>query len=92
MDLTGLQAVEVDPTAMRDAHMTFGSGRFGDFFRTFRNDRLGQFRAYATDRDHAVVLRFLEHTVVVSPADPPRMAALLRKHIRPPTTRDVAGP
>ena len=73
--------VEIDPEAMRGAHMTFGSGRFADFFRTFRSDRLGRFRAFATDHDRAVVLRFADHTVVVTPADPAGLAASLRRSI-----------
>jgi hypothetical protein len=75
VDLTGLQSVEVDPEAMHNAHMTFGGGSFGSFFRSFQNDRLGHFLAFATDRDRAVVLRFVEHTVVVTPADPEALAA-----------------
>jgi hypothetical protein len=78
VDLTGLQSVEVDPEAMHNAHMTFGGGSFGAFFRTFRNERLGHFRAFATDRDLALVLRFTGHTVVVTPADPEAMASSLR--------------
>ncbi len=79
VDLTGLLAVEIDPQAMRDARMTFGSGSFASFFRTFHNERLGHFRAFATDRERAVVLRFPEHTVVITPADPEALAADLHQ-------------
>lgn len=79
LPLDGLVAVAVDPEAMRDAHMTFGGGRFADFFRTFRNRRLGDFTAFVTDRDRTVVLRFKDRTVVVSPADPEGFAEAMRR-------------
>ena len=79
LPLAGLVAVAVDPEAMRDAHMTFGGGRFADFFRTFRNRRLGDFTAFVTDRDRTVVLRFKDRIVVVSPADPEGFVAAVRR-------------
>lgn len=79
LPLAGLVAVAVEPEAMLDAHMTFGGGRFADFFRTFRSPRLGDFVAFVTDRDRTVVLRFKDHTVVVSPADPEGFAAAVQR-------------
>lgn len=70
LDLAGLRAVEQAPSVLRDSIRTFGTGGLFGFVGHFRNDALGSYRAYATKRDHAVVLRLADGPVVVTPEDP----------------------
>jgi len=87
VDLDGLQSVDTDPQAMRDARRTFGHGRISRFFNTYVNDQLGHFQAYGKQEDHAVVLQFPRRTVVVTPDDPRRMARTLGDLIPEPSPR-----
>ncbi len=77
VDLDGLESVGTDPQAMRDARRTFGRGQVSRLFNTYVNDQLGHFQAYGKQEDHAVVLQFPRRTVVVTPAEPERMASTL---------------
>lgn len=70
LPLEGLRAVENDPKAMQNSLRTFGNGGFFAFTGRFHNERLGGFRAYVTDPARAVVLRYGDRIVVVSPAVP----------------------
>ena len=70
LDLSGLDSAEVDPDAMRWAFRTFGLGGPFAFVGRYRSRSAGAFTAYATDRDLAVVLRWSNRTVVVTPDDP----------------------
>jgi hypothetical protein len=68
--LDGLKSAVFDPDATRGSIRTFGNGGFFSFTGYFRNKQLGSYRAFMTDRRRAVVLRFLERVVVVSPDRP----------------------
>jgi len=70
LPLAGLKAVEADPRAMEGSFRVFGNGGFFAFSGRFHNERLGQFRAYVTHPAKAVVLRYEDRTVVVSPSVP----------------------
>lgn len=68
--LTGLQAVTGDAEALRGAWRLFGNGGLYAISGVFWSRRLGRFRVWATDPARAVVLRFADRTVVISPDDP----------------------
>jgi len=83
VDLTELQAIEVDPDAMRKSIRLFGNGGLFCFAGLFRNKRLGKYRAFATNPRNAVVLRFPQRTVVVTPEEPESFAEAIeatRRH------------
>jgi hypothetical protein len=69
-----LQSATVDPEAMKGAIRVFGNGGLFAFTGLFRSKSLGKFRVFVTDPGRAVVLRFPNRVVVVSPSDPERFA------------------
>ena len=75
LDLSRLNSANVDPDAFRGSLRLFGNGGFFSFTGWFRNKKLGVYRAYATDTRRAVVLRFSDKTVVITPDDPQKFAA-----------------
>ena len=75
LDLRDLEDVHADPDAMRFAFRTFGIGGPFAFVGRYRSGRVGGFTAYATDRARAVVLRWPDRTVVVTPDDPETFVA-----------------
>lgn len=75
LDLDGLEDVEADPDAMTFALRTFGIGGPFAFVGRYRSGRVGPFTAYATDRARAVILRWPDRTVVVTPDDPDTFVA-----------------
>ena len=68
--LAELDSAAADPTAMARSIRTFGNGGLFCFAGAFRNRTLGPYRAFATDLDRSVVLRFPGRTVVVTPDRP----------------------
>ena len=80
IDLSRLMSVTFDPEALKGSLRLFGNGGFFCFAGWFRNSKLGVYRAFATDSTRAVVLRFSNRTVVVTPDDPRRFVA----EVRPP--------
>ena len=74
--LRELRDVNVRPGALTGSIRTMGIGGFFGYIGRFRNNILGDYQAYVTDGSRAVVLRFRDGTVVVSPDDP---AALVSK-------------
>jgi hypothetical protein len=58
------------PGVVAGSMRTFGIGGFFGYVGRFRNGMLGNYHAYLTDSSRAVVLRFVNDTLVVSPADP----------------------
>jgi hypothetical protein len=52
---------------MRHAWKVHGNDGLGAVAGRFRNKRLGAFRAYLTDTEHAVVLRWPDRCLVISP-------------------------
>jgi hypothetical protein len=67
---TGLESAQVEPDAMRGSLRTFGNGGAFSFTGFYYNKRLGSYRAYVTDPRRAVVLRYANRRVVLSPAAP----------------------
>lgn len=68
-DLAGLRSVEADANALKGSLRTFGNGGVGAFHGYFWSKRMGKFHAYVTDPSRAVVLRWVDKCVVVSPED-----------------------
>ncbi|WP_299583176.1 PH domain-containing protein [uncultured Microbulbifer sp.] len=81
ISLEGLHEAKADPAAMQGSVRIFGnSGLFG-YIGLFQNKPLGRFRAFATDQQKAVVLRFPGKTLVITPDNPARMIEMLRQKI-----------
>ena len=68
--LRELRDVTVRPGVLAGSIRTFGIGGFFGYIGRFRSSLLGDYHAYVTDSSRAVVLRFKEDTVVISPDDP----------------------
>jgi hypothetical protein len=77
LNLSQLNSATVDPDAVGRSVRLFGNGGFFAFAGWFRNKKLGVYHAYATDTKKAVVLRFADKTVVVTPDDPQKFVAEL---------------
>lgn len=82
VELEGIVSVDPDPDAFKGALRLLGSSGFGGHYGWFRSKRLGRFRAWVSDPARSVVIRFRDHTVVVSPADPAGFTAALRERRR----------
>ena len=65
--LSGLVSVTPDREALRGAWKMSGNDGLGVISGRFRSKRLGAFRAYLTDAEHAVVLRWPDRCLVISP-------------------------
>lgn len=70
LPITELESARYEPDAMRGSIRTFGNGGLFSYTGYFRNDGLGSYRAYVTDLQRTVVLRFPGRVVVLSPAAP----------------------
>jgi len=70
LPLTGLKSAESVPQAMSKSRRTCGNGGGFSFTGWYWNKALGSYRAFVTDLNRTVVLRFEKRTVVVSPAEP----------------------
>jgi hypothetical protein len=70
LPLAGLKSAEAVPRAMSGSLRICGNGGGFSFTGWFRNQPLGYYRAFVTDLNRTVVLRFEKRTVVVSPAEP----------------------
>ena len=68
-DLAGLRSIGVDAQALKGSLRSFGNGGLGAFHGYFWSRRMGKFRAYVTDKNRAIVLRWENTCVVVSPND-----------------------
>ncbi|WP_299412362.1 PH domain-containing protein [Acaryochloris sp. IP29b_bin.148] len=68
--LQELTTVEADSNAMEGSIKTFGNGGLFSFSGSFRNKRLGPYRALATDIRHCVVLKFDRKAIVITPEKP----------------------
>ena len=77
--LSGLQSAEVDAEAMSQSIRTFGNGGMFCFAGAFSNNKLGSYRAFATDPKRSVVLRFSDRTVVVTPDQPDDFVARIKE-------------
>jgi hypothetical protein len=69
LPLAGLQHASFDPEAMRRSIRTFGNGGLFSITGFFRSKALGSYRAFVTDQNRTVVLRYSKRTVVLSPTE-----------------------
>ncbi|HEX9785953.1 MAG TPA: PH domain-containing protein [Opitutaceae bacterium] len=77
--LVGLESVAFEPGSTAYAFKVIGIDGLGAMAGRFRNLKLGKFRAYLTDGDRAVVLRWPKQTLVVSPERPADFVEAVRK-------------
>lgn len=77
--LAGLQSVTPDREALRRMFKIAGNEGLGSISGRFRNKHLGFFRAYATDPEHAVVLRWPDRCLVISPQQHSLFVETVRK-------------
>jgi hypothetical protein len=77
--LAGLISATADPEAMRHAWKIYGNDGLGSVSGRFRSKRLGAFRAYLTDAERAVVLRWPDRCLVISPDQPTYFIEAVRK-------------
>jgi hypothetical protein len=77
LELADLRAVVVDSQAMRGSIRTFGNGGLFSISGAFWNQRLGAYRAFATDPAHAVLLKFTDRVGVITPEEPQALVAKL---------------
>jgi hypothetical protein len=68
--LRGAVAIARDPDIMKWAMKLYGNGGLGAIRGRFWSKRVGTFQASLTDADYAVVLRWPDRVIAVSPADP----------------------
>lgn len=76
-DLDGLEAVAADPGAMIGSRRVLANGGLFSFSGRFRNRHLGIYRAQATDPGRAVILKWPNRTLVITPDDPERFVRTL---------------
>jgi hypothetical protein len=70
LPLAGLISAAAQPDAMRRSLRLCGNGGMFSFTGWYRNPALGNYRAFVTDLNSTVVLKFATRTVVVSPERP----------------------
>jgi hypothetical protein len=70
LPIAGLQSVTGDVDAMRGSIRVFGNGGLFSITGRFWNNKLGWYRALATDPSRAVVLRYADRRIVITPHDP----------------------
>jgi hypothetical protein len=70
LPLAGLLAVSGDVEAMRGSVRLLGNWGLFSITGRYWNRKLGSYRAFATDPSRAVVLRYSNQTVVITPHDP----------------------
>lgn len=81
-DLNRLKEVIINRDAMSGSWRMFGIGGFFGYIGSYRNDELGNFRAYATHRYNCVVMQFENQTIVVTPGAPQSFAETIQAAIR----------
>jgi hypothetical protein len=77
LPLDGLRRAWAAPDAMRRSWRLFGNGGLFAISGLYRNRELGNYRAWATRPDLAVVLEFGQRKVVVTPETPARFLQAL---------------
>jgi len=77
IDLQNLMSADVDSQAMHNSVRTWGNGGMFSFSGWFYNSQIGAYQAYATDPQKAVILRFPQRTVIVTPEDPARFVSAI---------------
>ena len=75
--LGNIVSVAHEPDAIAASIRIFGNGGFFGFIGLFRNQKLGRYRAFATDGTRCVVIRLAASTLVVTPDNPQRFVQAL---------------
>lgn len=81
LDRSGLKSAESVPKAMNKSLRTCGNGGGFSFTGWYWNKSLGSYRAFVTDLNRTVVLRFRSRTVVVSPGNPEEFVSELNERL-----------
>jgi hypothetical protein len=81
-DLQGLRSVSGDNEAMQGSLRLFGNGGLLSYSGYFWNRKIGRYRAFATDPSRAVVMRYADRTVVITPDDPQRFIVRVRTMLK----------
>jgi len=80
LPLAGLAAVTGEPGGMRGSLRLFGNGGLFAISGWFWNRSIGRYRAYATDPERAVLLRYRDGTkVVLTPHDVQQFIVRVRR-------------
>jgi hypothetical protein len=79
LERADLISAEHLPKAMRKSLRTCGNGGFFSITGWYWSKSLGPYRAFVTDLNRTVVLRFKKRTVVISPAPPEEFVAELNE-------------
>jgi hypothetical protein len=66
----GIESAVLAPRTMEHSIRVFGNGGLYAIAGWYRNRELGTYRAFITDTDRAIVIRYPDRTVVLSPGDP----------------------
>ena len=77
LERADLRSAQFVPKAMRRSLRTCGNGGGFSFTGWYWSRSLGHYRAWVTDLNRTVVLRFHQRTVVVSPDSPEDFVAVL---------------
>jgi Bacterial PH domain len=88
LDRGGLKSAEAMPKVMSKSLRTCGNGGGFSFTGWYWSKPLGFYRAFVTDLNRTVVLRFEKRTVVVSPGEPENFVAELNQDNRNAATGD----
>lgn len=75
IELSNLLTADFVPGVMQGSRRTFANGGLFAFVGNFYAGDLGAYRAYVTDGMKAVVLKFTDQTIVVSPDEPEEFIA-----------------
>ena len=75
LNLSTLISATHDPEALDGSMRAFGNGGLFSFSGLYRSSKLGFFRVYGTDPKRAVILRFPNKTVVITPDLPEQFIA-----------------
>ena len=70
LPMQDLQSVSGDAGVMHGSLRVFANGGLFSFSGEFWNRKLGRYRALATDPERAVVLRYPQRVIVITPHDP----------------------
>ncbi len=84
--LLDVESVAHQPEATKGSIRIFGNGGLFGFTGLFRNQKLGRYRAFATDLTHTVVIRMPAKTIVVTPGDPDRFVNEINRICQTKTT------
>jgi hypothetical protein len=78
VSLVGLQDVTAEPDILKGSIRTCGNGGLFCFSGWYWNRRLKTYRMWVTDPKRAVLLRFADKRIVISPDEPAAFVAAVR--------------